>query len=166
MRPALSGTPKRTTGGRDGRPRLKDRDHASPGSWTAATSITCQASAAVAAKIETQSSERQAGTTPRADSAPRDGFSPTILLRAAGTRPEPAVSVPSAKETRPSATATPDPEEEPPGTSLASMALRGTGYGVRTPTRPVANWSRLVLPMRMAPASTSRWTTGADSAGV
>jgi len=38
------------------------------------------------------------------------------------------------------------------------MALRGTEYGVRTPTRPVANWSRLVLPMRIAPAARRRAT--------
>jgi hypothetical protein len=43
------------------------------------------------------------------------GFSPTILLKAAGTRPEPAVSVPSAKLTSPVATATAEPELEPPG---------------------------------------------------
>ena len=29
------------------------------------------------------------------------------------------------------------------------------GYGVRVPFRPVANWSRLVLPIRIAPASSS-----------
>ena len=44
---------------------------------------------------------RQAGTTPVVDSSPRLGFRPTMLLNAAGTRPEPAVSVPSAKLTRP-----------------------------------------------------------------
>ena len=36
---------------------------------------------------------------------PRDGFRPTMLFRPAGTRPEPAVSVPSAKSTWPVATA-------------------------------------------------------------
>ena len=35
-------------------------------------------------------------------------------LKAAGTRPEPAVSVPRAKSTRPSATAVAEPELEPP----------------------------------------------------
>ena len=49
-----------------------------------------------------------------------------MLLSAAGTRPEPAVSVPSEKETIPRATATAEPEEEPPGTISGSMALRGT----------------------------------------
>ena len=42
------------------------------------------------------------------------GFSPTMLLKAAGTRPEPAVSVPSAKLASPGATATAEPELEPP----------------------------------------------------
>ena len=37
-----------------------------------------------------------------------------MLLNAAGTRPEPAVSVPSAKDTRPAATATAEPELDPP----------------------------------------------------
>ena len=72
-------------------------------------------SAAVRAKIETQSSERHAGTTPRVLSSPRVGLRPTMLLNAAGTRPEPAVSVPRLKLTSPAATATAEPELEPPG---------------------------------------------------
>ena len=63
---------------------------------------------------ETQSSVRQAGTTPLVLIAPRVGFSPTRALKAAGTRPEPAVSVPSENETSPRATATADPELDPP----------------------------------------------------
>jgi len=73
------------------------------------------------------SSVRQAGTMPRDDSAPSVGFSPTISLSAAGTRPDPAVSVPSAKATIPCATATAEPEEEPPGTIAGSSAFRGAG---------------------------------------
>jgi hypothetical protein len=42
------------------------------------------------------------------------GFSPKRPLKAAGTRPEPAVSVPIAKVTRPAASATADPELDPP----------------------------------------------------
>jgi hypothetical protein len=38
-----------------------------------------------------------------------------MLLKAAGTRPDPAVSVPSAKLTSPAATAAAEPELEPPG---------------------------------------------------
>ena len=47
-------------------------------------------SASVRVKSETQSSERQAGTTPEVLKAPRVGFHPTRLLKPAGTRPEPA----------------------------------------------------------------------------
>ena len=88
-----------------------------------------------------------------------------MLLNAAGTRPEPAVSVPSAKLTRPEATATAEPELEPPGIKRGSNGLRGTPWGERQPTSPVANWSILVLPTRIAPASSSRATTGAETAG-
>ncbi len=45
---------------------------------------------------------------------PLVGLKPTRLLKAAGTRPDPAVSVPNAKSTSPSATAMADPELDPP----------------------------------------------------
>src|SRR5829696_7490807 len=112
-----------------------------------------------------QSSVRQAGTTPRVDTAPRVGLSPTMLLRPAGTRPDPAVSVPRAKLTSPRATATAEPALDPPGTIVGSKQFRGTGYGVRTPTRPVANWSRLALPIRIAPAAINRSTQVAVASG-
>ncbi len=98
----------------------------SSGSKHAATSKTAEASSAVSANTEMQSSERQAGTTPRVLKRPRVGFRPTMLLKAAGTRPDPAVSVPRAKLTRPAATATADPELDPPGMKRASKGLRGT----------------------------------------
>lgn len=41
---------------------------------------------------------------------PLVGFKPTTLLKAAGTRPEPAVSVPKEKVTWPEETTTPPPE--------------------------------------------------------
>ena len=44
---------------------------------------------------------RQAGTTPPVPTRPGVGFRPTMLLKPAGTRPEPAVSVPSANGTWP-----------------------------------------------------------------
>ncbi len=49
-----------------------------------------------------------------------------MLLKPAGTRPDPAVSVPSEKLTSPDETATAEPELEPPGTYDASNGLRGT----------------------------------------
>jgi hypothetical protein len=78
------------------------------------TSRTTAASALPSANTETQSSDRHAGTTPSVEINPRVGLSPTMFPSAAGTRPEPAVSVPSAKLTWPAATATPEPELEPP----------------------------------------------------
>ena len=79
------------------------------------------------AKTEMVSSVRQAGIMPLAESAPRLGFSPTMPFSAAGTRPDPAVSVPRPKLASPSATDTAEPDEEPPGTISGSSALRGTG---------------------------------------
>ena len=67
------------------------------GSKAAMTSRTALAARTVGARIETESNERQAGTTPVVVTIPRVGFRPTIPLQAAGTRPEPAVSVPRAK---------------------------------------------------------------------
>ena len=91
---------------------------------------------------------------------------PTMPFSAAGTRPDPAVSVPSANGTMPRATTMAEPDDEPPGTRVGSHALRGTGCGVRVPTRPVANWSMLVLPTGIAPAAIKRSTQYACSAGV
>ena len=82
------------------------------------------ASSTVSAKTETQSSVRQAGTTPAVETRPRLGLSPTILLNAAGTRPDPAVSVPSASGVIPAPTASAEPELDPPGMSFASNRLR------------------------------------------
>ena len=93
-----------------------------------------------------QSRDLQAGTSPTVLTSPRDGLKPTTPLSAAGTRPEPAVSVATAKGTCPRATATADPELEPPEIISPPYTLRGTVYGVRVPLSPVANWSRLVLP--------------------
>ena len=43
---------------------------------------------------------------------------------------------------------------------------RGTApYGLRVPTRPVANWSRLVLPSTTAPAARSAATAAASDSG-
>ena len=142
------------------------REYASVGSSPAATAYTARASPTVSAMTDTQSSVRQAGTTPVPLSAPRVGLSPTILFSPAGTRPDPAVSVPSAKGTSPRATADADPELEPPETYAGSKLFGTAPYGDRVPTSPVANWSRLVFPMTMAPASTSRSTTVALRAGA
>lgn len=126
----------------------------------------CSASGSVRANTVTQSSEAQAGTTPVAGTRPRVGLRPTMPLKAAGTRPEPAVSVPSARSTMPRATATADPELEPPLILAGSRAPRTAPYGERVPTRPVANWSRFVVPRTRAPAARRRATAGASPSGV
>ena len=81
------------------------------------------ASPQLAANIETQYSVRHAGTTPAVLIAPRVAFKPTMLLKDAGTRPDPAVSVPSENETSPAATATAEPELDPPEMYRSSTTL-------------------------------------------
>ena len=90
------------------------REYGSLTSKPCATLNTRAASPHVSAKMDTQSSDRQAGTTPVVLTSPHEGLRPTMLLKAAGIRPEPAVSVPSAKLTRPFATLTAEPLLEPP----------------------------------------------------
>jgi len=75
--------------------------------------------------MEIVSCVRQAGTTPVALSTPLVGFKPTMLLKPAGTRPDPAVSVPRENETTPDATATAEPELDPPETYSGSNTLDG-----------------------------------------
>ena len=84
------------------------------------------ASSTVSANTETQSSVRQAGTTPAFETKPRLGFKPTMLAKAAGTRPDPAVSVPSESGTSPAPTANAEPVLEPPGMSFGSNKFRPT----------------------------------------
>ncbi len=89
-----------------------------------------------------------------------------MWLKPAGMRPEPAVSVPSASGTSPRATATAEPELEPPLTRVGSQVLTGAPCGERVPTSPVANWSRLVLASHTAPASSRRCTAVAVCVAV
>src|SRR4029450_3867579 len=102
----------------------------------AATCSTASASAHDSANTDTQSSDLQAGTTPSVLNRPGVGFRPTMLLKPAGPGPERAVPVPSAKLPRPAATATPEPELEPPGTNAGSNGFFGTPQGERTPPTP------------------------------
>src|SRR3954470_1747403 len=128
----------RVVAGRAGAGRRENASSASKPPMHASTAL---ASPTQEAKTLTQSRLRTAGTTPPVLTSPQVGLSPTRLFSAAGTRPEPAVSVPRANGTRPAATAQAEPELEPPGISPARSGLRGIPYGERTPTRPVANWS-------------------------
>ena len=107
-------------------PKRKASPIAGVARGSAKTFSTASASAQERANTDMQSSDRQAGTEPSLLNRPRVGFNPTMLLKPAGTRPEPAVSVPSEKLTKPAATATAEPELEPPGMKAGSNGLRGT----------------------------------------
>ncbi len=71
-----------------------------------------------------------------------------------------------AMSTRPRATATADPELEPPEILSGRLESRTAPCGLRVPTRPVANWSRLVAPSTRAPAARSLATGTASRVGV
>ena len=75
------------------------------------------------------------------------------------------MSVPIPMSAIPSATATADPELLPPEINSSSQAQRTAPYGLRVPTSPVANWSRLVFPRTTAPCSINRATALAVSPG-
>src|SRR4029434_359756 len=109
----MRGTPNRRRSpgtGAGAAPGSAVRDHGSPASWPCAALNTVRASSQVSANMETQSSERHAGTTPERPITPRVGLRPTMLLQPAGTRPEPAVSAPNAQITTTPAPATAVPE--------------------------------------------------------
>ena len=135
------------------------REYGSAGSTSTTTSSTALAWATVRVRVVTQSSERQAGSTPRVEISPRVGLTPTSPLNAAGTRPEPAVSVPRASGTTPAATATALPLLDPPLTCAGCPTAVGLPNGLRVPTSPVANWSMFVLATGTAPAATRSATT-------
>ena len=159
-----SGTAMRGTAGRSARARSGRASGSTP-SGPAISSAAVRARSSDRANTVTQSCERQAGTTPVFGTSPFVGFTPTRLPSAAGTRPDPAVSVPSAKSTMPRATAVAEPLDEPPEIRVGSQAFRTAPNGERVPTRPVANWSRFVLPTTTAPAARSRATAVASAAG-
>ena len=74
-----------------------------------------------------QSRDRQAGTSPTVLISPREGLKPGIPFNAGGTRPDPAVSVATVNGTSPRATASADPELEPPEMRPCPYTLPGTG---------------------------------------
>ena len=64
------------------------------------------------------------GKTPSTGTKPCVVFNPTTPQHAAGTRTEPAVSVPKATSAIPLATATAEPHDDPPGISLRQPLTR------------------------------------------
>lgn len=89
--------------------------------------------------METQSNDLQAGTTPLHENTPFVGFKPMILFNAAGTLPEPAVSVPNDIGTIPLATTEAEPADDPPLTYSLLKVFGVIPYGDLVPTKPVAN---------------------------
>ena len=125
---SLRGTPKRNVAGGSTSKVVfcaSRRLRLSAGSKPEVTCITMLASAQVSVKIDAQSRVRHAGTIPKVLSRPRVGFIPTIFVNAAGTRPDPAVSEPNAKLTRPLATATAEPETRAAGNVAGIERIKG-----------------------------------------
>ena len=90
------------------------------------------------------------------------GLSPTTPHSAAGWRIDPPVSEPSDSGANPAATAAALPPDDPPGTRSGSWGLRVGPNAEFSVELPMANSSRLVLPMVMAPAPARRSTTVAS----
>src|SRR6185503_11266596 len=97
---------------------------------------------------------------------PTDGRSPTTPQNDAGMRSDPPRSVPSASAIIPLASAAAPPPVDPPAlfeTSQGFLVRPNTSLNVLP---PAANSGQLVLPRITAPASRSRRTTIASSAGT
>src|SRR5262245_10314006 len=90
---------------------------------------------------------------------------PTTPQSAAGWRTDPPVSDPKAKGAKPAATDAAEPPLEPPGTRDTSFGFRVGPNAEFSVDEPIANSSRLVLPMTTAPASRKRVTTVASYGG-
>jgi hypothetical protein len=82
---------------------------------------------------------------------PYDGLNPTIPHILAGWRIDPPVSVPSAAGTRPAATATADPDDDPPGIRVGSQGLHAGPNAEFSPLHPIANSSIFVFPNETNP---------------
>src|SRR5215813_880323 len=80
----------------------------------------------------------------------------------AGLRTDPPVSVPRAAGTKPAATATPDPLEDPPEKWSRCQAFRAGGQGKSKDGPPMANSWVASLPTRTPPAACSRCVTTAS----
>lgn len=78
------------------------------------------------------------------------GLNPTSPQRAAGKRIDPPVSEPIERGARSALTATAEPPDDPPGTRSGSHGLRTAPKALFSLVVPIANSSRLVLPMIMA----------------
>ena len=110
----------------------------------------------------TWSSDSDSGTTPLALTRPNCGFKPTTPHCDAGSRIEPAVSVPIAANPSPAATAVAEPPEEPPAMCSRFHALWTSPKQLIIELPPYANSCRFCLPSITAPARFRRVTTSAS----
>ena len=74
------------------------------------------------------SNDGASGWMPAIEARPQVGRRPKRPQFAAGTRIEPAVSVPSAKSACPAATTEAEPLEDPPGTRSGARGLTGVPW--------------------------------------
>ena len=86
------------------------------------------------------------GNTPSADTSPQDGLKPTTPQHAAGSRTEPALSVPSATSQSPAASAAALPPLEPPGIRPGASGFTTAPKCGLSEVIPYANSCRFVLP--------------------
>src|ERR1700677_2664987 len=93
-----------------------------PGSSSCIPSSTAATSAPSAPTV---SSDGASGYTPLTEIRPYAVFSPVTPQQAAGTRTDPPVSVPNATSASPVATATADPDDDPPGSRRGSSGFVG-----------------------------------------
>ena len=91
--------------------------------------------------------------TPKRETVPYVGLTPTVPVTAAGWRMEPPVSVPSAKGASKAPTAAAEPPEDPPGIRPRSHGLAVRRNAECSVEPPIANSSRLVLPKIGVPAA-------------
>src|SRR5438552_4885373 len=96
---------------------------------------------------------RAIGYTPSIGTKPNVVFKPTTPQQAAGTRTEPAVSVPKATSAIPDANATAFPDEDPPGIRRRFNGFTAVPKYSFMPDGETANSVRFVLPT----ICTSRW---------
>src|SRR3954467_2302402 len=86
------------------------------------------------------------GYTPLIETRPNVVFRPTMPQQAAGTRIDPAVSVPNATSASPFATATALPEDHPPGIRMLLSGFLGVPKCSFIPDGATANSVMFVLP--------------------
>ena len=123
-----------------------------------------RASATVVASGPTLSSVGASGRIPARSTRAAVGLNPTSPQNAAGTRIEPDVSVPIAHATTPLATATAEPDEEPPGIRSGPRP-RGLGGVPKCGFRPEPGVRELGQ-VRLAGADHARGGEPRDDRGV